>query len=144
MLTTTKLCSVLVFVSTLAIAVHGGSRFRRNTEDDINKNIDEAGKEINGFFKSIWGGTCVTNDQCLAPPVIAYCDKKEGVVGSITGGFGDGECRPSIYLWLIIAAIAFLMLVSCICCLCCTCCSCILDCLCCCCRNKGYSPAGTG
>jgi len=120
--------------STLAIAVHAGSRFRRNTEEDINKNIDEAGKEINGFFKSIWGGTCITNDQCLAAPYVAYCDKEAGVVGSIIGDLP--VCRPSIWMWIIIAAIAFLLLLSCVCCLCCTCCSCILDCLCCCCRSS--------
>jgi hypothetical protein len=143
----TKLVSVLVFLSSLALAAHAGSRYRREvTEDDINDELEKAGGEIDGFFKKIWGGTCITNDQCLLVPYVAYCDRSEGAASALTGGLlqGDGQCRPSIYLWIVLGLLIILFLGACICCCLCSCCSWLLDCLCCCCRNKGYSPAGTG
>jgi len=142
-----KLVSGLVFLSTLALAVHGGSRYRRDlTEEEVNNGLENAGEEINGFFKKIWGGVCISNDQCLAAPYIAYCNREDGQAAKFTGGLikADGECRPSIYLWIILAVILLLLVGACVCCCVCSICSCLLDFLCCCCRNKGYSPAGTG
>merc|ERR1712080_142287 len=142
-----ELVSVLVFLSTLAFAVHAGTRFSREvTEDDINDELEKAQGEIDGFFKKIWGAPCANENQCLAAPYIAYCDKSEGVASQFTGGLvqADGQCRPAIWVWIVLATIVLLFLGACICCCLCSCCSCLLDCLCCCCRNKGYSPAGPG
>merc|ERR1711890_69533 len=61
-----KLVSVLVFLSTLAFAVHAGTRFSREvTEDDINDELEKAQGEIDGFFKKIWGAPCANENQGL-------------------------------------------------------------------------------
>ena len=45
----------MLFYSNLLIAP-AGSRFKRETTaDDINKAAEDAGQEIEGFFKTFWG-----------------------------------------------------------------------------------------
>lgn len=33
----------------------------------------------------VWGLECISNQQCFAPGVIAFCDRKYGIASSITG-----------------------------------------------------------
>ena len=33
----------------------------------------------------VWGLECVSSQQCFAPGVIAFCDRKYGIASSITG-----------------------------------------------------------
>merc|ERR1712241_936132 len=78
------------------------------------------------------------DDQCM--DYVAYCDKKSTGLTAL-----DGQCRPNIWVWLVVAGILLILVGSCICCLLCGLCKCILDCLCCCCRgDQGYTPANTG
>lgn len=137
---TKVLLTVLVLqIVTLGVnsATAGG---RRLLEDDISANLEQAGEDLNSFMDSIWGGKCFTDDQCAA--TVAYCAKDEGdwKITAIVGA-----CRPTWWIWVVVGVLILLLLSACLCCIClCSCCSCILDILCCCCRNKGYSPAGTG
>ena len=112
------------------------SRELFNTEDDINEAFADAKDEIDGFFASFWGKICVVDENCMK--YVAYCDRKTGLTGV------DGQCRPNIWVWLVLAGIAILLIGSCVCCLLCGLCKCIYDCLCCCCRDQGYAPANTG
>lgn len=111
------------------------SRELLDAQDDINKAFSDAQEDINGFFASFWGKKCVVNDNCLQH--MAYCDKDAGITGL------DGECRPNIWVWLVLAVIALLLVGSCVCCIICGLCKCLYNCLCCCCRDKGYTPANT-
>ena len=47
----------------------------------MNDVIEDAQKELNGLIDSIWGGKCLTDDQCLA--VVGYCDKTQGASASL-------------------------------------------------------------
>jgi len=133
---------LLIDLLCMTLVVFAGTAGSRQLLDDsdLNNAIDDAQKELNGLIESVWGGKCLTDDQCAS--FVAYCDKTQGASAALGLGL-DGECRPSIWVWIILGAIVLLFLGSCICCICCGICSCILDCLCCCCRDKGYSPANT-
>merc|ERR1712156_338286 len=76
--------AVFVFLATFTVAVQGGTRYRRDTNDDLNKAIGQAEDDINNFFAKIYGGKCAvanqfTGDQCLSP--IATCDTNQGIAG---------------------------------------------------------------
>jgi len=128
-----KHLAVFVFLATFTVAVQGGTRYRRDTNDDLNKAIGQAEDDINNFFAKIYGGKCAvanqfTGDQCLSP--IAACDTNQGIAGL------GGECRPVWWAWLIIGLVALFIIGGFLCCCICCCCSAILDCLCCCCRGQ--------
>merc|ERR1712126_195717 len=107
----------------------------------VKREVDP-GKEINDALKSIWGGQCVADSDCVG--FISYCDKDQGYTVL------DGECRIVWWIWLILALVLLFILASCLSCICLpccclyNCCSGILDCLCnclCCCftkRRRGY------
>merc|ERR1711963_988861 len=91
----------------MGIAVQGGTRYRRDTNDDLNKAIGQAEDDINNFFAKIYGGKCAvanqfTGDQCLSP--IATCDTNQGIAGL------GGECRPVWWAWLIIGLVALFII----------------------------------
>jgi len=129
---------VLEIFTIVAYSASAGGRHLL-AEDDISANLQQAGDDLNNFMDSIWGGKCFTDDQCAA--TVAYCAKDDGFsLGAVVG-----QCRPTWWIWVVVGVLILLFLSACACCVClCSCCSCILDVLCCCCRNKGYSPAGTG
>ena len=54
---------------------------------------------------------------------------------------GDGQCRPTIWVWIVLAVLGLLFIGTCLCCCICGCCAMILDCLCCCCRYWGLLGA---
>jgi len=128
----------LVFVSMVAYSATAGSRnLLQDNSNDFSDGLDKVEADLNSFMDSIWGGKCVTNDQCAA--YVSFCNKEAGIT------FVDGECRPTWWIWVVVGVLLLLLLSACVCCIClCSCCSCLLDCLCCCCRNKGYTPANTG
>ena len=104
-------------------------------QDDINKAFGDAKDEIDGFFATVVGKACVLDDNCMKH--VSYCEKSEGFTGV------DGQCRPNIWVWLVLAGVLLLLVGSCVCCLLCGLCKCLYNCLCCCCRDKGYTPANT-
>ena len=99
-------------------------------------------QEIEGLFGKLLGGVCTTNDQCIIPPYLAYCDTEVGFTPAIWDSHGftpgqplEGQCRPGLGLWFFISIPILLSFLSAL--LCCWfwCsgpCKCILDCLCCC------------
>ena len=106
------------------------SRHKRDTEDDINKAYDDAERELRGIMDKFYGGVCVTDAQCL--DTIAFCDHKAGVTGEAASALGlgniggvDGQCRPNIWIWIVMAGIVLLFMGACICCICCGLCSCL-------------------
>merc|ERR1712106_378418 len=112
----TKLPLALM-VCTLAMESASTAGSRRLLEDDEASTTFEDAKE--GFpsaIDSFWGGSCSSQEQCTA--YIATCGSQ-------------GECRPSWWVWTILAFIVLSMVASCICCICCGICSCIVDCCCC-------------
>ena len=117
------------------------SRELLDTQDDINNAFDDAKEEIDDFFASFWGKKCLTDTNCMS--AVAYCDREVGITAGIAGIAVDGECRPTIWVWLVLAVIALLLVGSCVCCIICGLCKCLYNCLCCCCRDKGYTPANT-
>lgn len=126
----------LFCITMVAYSASAGGRHLLE-DKEVQDAIDQVEKDFNNLVDSIWGGKCVTDDQCAA--YVSFCDKDAGITGI------DGECRPTWWIWVVVGVLLLLLLSACICCIClCSCCSCLLDCLCCCCRNKGYSPAGTG
>merc|ERR1712203_84017 len=131
--------AVIILIASLAVLMGGKTASRElfNTEDDVNQAFKDAKDEIDDFFAKFWGKVCVSDGNCL--DYLAYCYKNESKVLGV-----DGQCRPSIWVWLVLAAIAILLVGSCVCCLLCGLCKCIYDCLCCCCRDQGYAPANTG
>ena len=106
------------------IFIISASRETRDAADDINETFDNAEKELQGFVKQFWGGKCVTDDQCMK--YVSYCDKNAGVSQQFLGSLAvDGECRPNIWIWLVLAGIVLLFLGACICCICCGLCKCL-------------------
>jgi len=134
-----KICTLLIVAALVLVDASTISRQVRQTDDE--QIIRDAEKEIMNTIDSIWGGSCVTDDQCLQ--FISHC-KRSSTIQPI------GECALNWWSWLILGLIVLLIVGSCAgCCLlqcCCLykCCQFIFDCLCCCCRNKGYSPANRG
>ena len=65
-------------------------------------------------MKKFYGAECVMDIQCLK--YVAYCDKKAGLSAAL--GLGplsvDGQCRPVVWVWLVLAFIILLFLVICI------------------------------
>jgi hypothetical protein len=124
----------------LALVAGSSIREKRQTQEE-EQFIKDAEKEITNFIDQIYGGTCITDNQCMQ--FISSCHK-DSVIQPM------GDCRLNWYSWLILGLIVLLVVGSCAgCCLlqcCCLykCCQAIFDCLCCCCRNKGYSPANRG
>ena len=71
-----------------------------------------------------YGGICIKDDNCLSP--IAYCDKNAGATAGVLGNLAvDGQCRPNIWVWIVLAGIVLLFLGACICCICCGLCKCL-------------------
>ena len=56
-------------------------------DSDFNKAVDDAQKEFNSFIDGVWGGKCVSDDQCVN--FIGYCDKTQGVSSGALGALGD-------------------------------------------------------
>ena len=110
-----KTISVLLLAS-LAILCFG-RRTTRDIQDDIER-------EIAGSGNSFYGGNCVMDSNCLSS--LSYCD--------LTKGFTplNGECRPMIWVWVVITGVSLLLLGGCFCCIICGLCKCLIDCLCCC------------
>jgi len=119
----------IMFLLSLAVVVSArtASRELLDAQDDINRAFGDAKDEIDGFFASFWGQRCVTDDGCMK--YVAYCDKDAGITAGITGIGVDGECRPNIWVWLVLAGIALLLVGSCVCCLLCGLCKCLYRCL---------------
>merc|ERR1711983_270298 len=101
-----KAALILIQVLCLTVFVSAGtaSRNRRDAEDDIKDAFADADKEIQGFVQKFYGATCVMDSQCLE--YVAYCDKKAGL-GSLAV---DGQCRPVIWVWIVLAVIVLLFL----------------------------------
>ena len=106
------------------IFIISASRETRDADYDINETLNQAEEELQGYVKKFWGGKCVTDDQCMQ--YISYCDKEAGVSKQFLGSLAvDGECRPNIWIWLVLAAIVLLFFGACICCICCGLCKCL-------------------
>ena len=90
---------IAVIILALAVLVSGktASRELLDTEDDINRALEDAKGEIEGFIASVWGKICILDINCMK--YVAYCDTKRGI-------FGIGHCRPNIWVWLVLAVIA--------------------------------------
>ena len=100
------------------------TRHKRDTEDDIQNAVNDAERELKGIMDKFYGGVCVQDDNCLTP--IAYCDKNAGATAGVLGNLAiDGQCRPNIWVWLVLAGIVLLFLGACICCICCGLCKCL-------------------
>ena len=125
---------LLIDLLCMTLVVYAGTA--GNRDSDLKHAIDDAQQKLNGLIDSIWGGKCINDDQCAA--FVGYCDKTKGFSGSL--GL-DGQCRPSILVWIILSASVLLFFGCCIFLkICCGICSCILDCLGRCFRDKGYYP----
>merc|ERR1712243_5241 len=104
-----------LFLANQASASTAGSR--QLLSDDLEK-VQE---EVAGMIEKFWGSICISDDQCLE--VVSFCDKTAGKSASIMGNLAlDGQCRPVIWVWVVLAAIILLFLGSCIACVCCCCC----------------------
>jgi len=139
---TKTLVTVFLMLDLLCMVVFSASVGSRSLLSDERPDfIQDAEDQINGFADSVWGGKCVTNDQCS---FLSFCNKEQSIVGVA------GECQIVWWAYIVVGLVVLLLLSCCISCLCCPCCflyhccSKILDCLCCCCRSKGYSPASRG
>lgn len=127
------LCMALVGSSSL-------NRVKRQTSEE-EQMIKDVENQITNFIDQIYGGNCISDDQCTE--FVSYCHRDSLIQPR-------GNCRLNWWSWVILALIVILILGGCAgCCLlqcCCLykCCQAIFDCLCCCCRNKGYSPANRG
>lgn len=105
-------------------------------DDTVNESLEEAREKIVDMIDSIFGGECLTDNHCS--PVLAFCDRSEG----FTGSFGiDGECRPSIWIWVLSLILLLILFSACLCCICCGIFSCIIDSCRSFCRRKMYTPA---
>merc|ERR1711970_1146069 len=102
------LVCLVVGLATLGTCNTAGNR-RQLEEGDVSEGIGS-------FIDRFWGGQCSSEDMCV--DYIATCGH-------------NNECRPSWWVWMILAFIVLSFLASCICCICCGICSCLMDCLCC-------------
>ena len=98
---------IIVVMLATAVLISGktASRELLSVEDDLNRASKAAEDEIKDFFSSIWGKICWIDDNCTK--VVAYCER-------VKGGFGFiGQCRPNVGVWIVLALIAFLVLIFC-------------------------------
>ena len=135
-----KAALILIQVLIIFMSTGTANRIVRDIEDDINDALADADKEIQGFVLRFYGASCVKQSQCLE--YVAYCDKKAGLSAAL--GLGvlsiDGQCRPVIWVWIVLAVIILLLLGTCICFCLSGLCSCLYKCLFCCWRD---TPANT-
>merc|ERR1719245_1505047 len=66
---------------------------------------------------TFWGENCILDDQCMKP--WSFCDKSFGLTDL------DGQCRPYVWVWLLLAGVIVVLLGSGIACLLCGICKCI-------------------
>jgi hypothetical protein len=55
----------------------------------------------------LWGASCQKDAQCIASPVLAYCDADKD----------EGTCRPAVAFWVLLVLL-LLAGIGCICCCC--------------------------
>ena len=94
-----------MFKSKLYLIFPAGLRYRRDVEDDLQDSINDAATEIDGFFKHIYGATCVTDDQCLLSDYISKCHKAQGLTRKgyvyfvvISACLNDTVCKDGLHV----------------------------------------------
>ena len=70
-----------------------------------------------GSDNSFWGKNCVLDEQCMKH--WSHCDQTVGLTPL------DGQCRPHVWVWLLLAGAIVVLLGSGIACLLCGLCKCI-------------------
>merc|ERR1711892_571829 len=106
-------------------SIHSAS-YRKLLDDDdvktINQLFEDSKEDLTNFIDSIFGEECLSDSGCA--PLIAFCDRNEGFSGSL--GI-DGECRPSIWIWIIIISIVIFLIIACMWCIVCGICSSMMN-----------------
>ena len=55
----------IVCLSTVLVSAGTTNRHLLDVQDDLNKGINDAKNEVEGFFNKWYGGVCAVDDNCL-------------------------------------------------------------------------------